>query len=128
MNFEKLNDKITTEELIEMVRDCIGYDGSFEDLDYYENDEYFFQDFFQNKVDEAVRAVCYGNYEYMDDYVKFNAYGNLDSCSEYEYRDEVEDQREDIIEHYFELYESNNVYPSDTIEEKIRECMGDEDY
>jgi hypothetical protein len=119
MSIEELKEKITTDELIEMVRNIISYDGSFEDLDYFENDEYFFQDFFQNKVDEAVRAVCYGNYEYMDDYVKFNAYGNLDSCSEYQYRNEVENNRDEIIEHYLELYADNNVYPSDELKQKL---------
>lgn len=119
MDIQKLSDEITTDELIEMLRECISYDGSFEDLDYYENDEYFFNDFFQGKVDEAVRAVCYGSYEYMDDYVKFNAYGNLDSCSEYEYRDEVEDSKQEIIEHYLELFAEGNTYPSTELKIKI---------
>lgn len=44
----------------------------------YRNDEYFFDEQFE-KADEAVRAVCYGEYKYMDDYVVFNGYGNLDS-------------------------------------------------
>lgn len=121
MKLEEFKDSITTDELIEMVRECISYDGSFEDLDYFENDEYFFNDFFQGKVDEAVRAVCYGDYNYMDDYVKFNAYGNLDSCNEYEYRDEVEDSKEEIIEHYLELYSDDNVYPSDELKQKIED-------
>ena len=54
-------------------------------MQYYVNNEYFFKEMFGDKVDEAVRAVCYGDYNYMDDYVRFNGYGNLDSCSEYEY-------------------------------------------
>lgn len=42
------------------------------------NDEYFFEEMFE-KADDAVRAVCYGEYHYQDEYVVFNAYGNLDS-------------------------------------------------
>lgn len=44
----------------------------------YDNDEYFFEEMFE-KADDAVRAVCYGEYHYQDEYVVFNAYGNLDS-------------------------------------------------
>lgn len=48
------------------------------------NDEYFFEEMFE-KADEAVSAVCFGNYRYQDDYVVFNAYGNLDT---FDYWDE----------------------------------------
>lgn len=50
----------------------------------YENGEYFFEEQFA-KADDAVRAVCYGSYSYPDEYVVFNAYGNLDS---FDYWDE----------------------------------------
>lgn len=100
---EKLKEELSIDELKEMSKDVNGYDGRLDFLDYYENDEYFFQDFFQHKVDDAVRAVCYGNYEYMDDYVRFNAYGNLDSCSEYEYEKEIEEYADEIIEDYVEI-------------------------
>ena len=33
---------------------------------------------------EAIRATYYGDYNYNDEYVKFNGYGNIDSYSEYE--------------------------------------------
>ena len=45
----------------------------------YYNDEYFFEEYFANNVTEAVRAVCYGDYRYMDTFVVFNGYGNLES-------------------------------------------------
>jgi hypothetical protein len=45
----------------------------------YDNNEEFFNMFFENKVLDAVRAVCFGEYKYSDDYVKFNGYGNLQS-------------------------------------------------
>ena len=47
------------------------------------NDEYFFNEMFE-KPDDAVRAVCYGSYEYTDAYVIFNAYGNLVSFEIYD--------------------------------------------
>ena len=48
----------------------------------YDNDEYTLNDMFQS-VDEALRAACYGNYNYQDEYFVINAYGNLDSFTEY---------------------------------------------
>ena len=47
----------------------------------YYNDEYFFEEYFTDNVNEAVRAVYYGNYNYMDAYVIFNGYGNLDTSN-----------------------------------------------
>lgn len=99
---EKLKEELTIEELREMAQDVNSWDGELEDLNYYENDEEFFEMFFADKVDEAVRAVCYGNYNYTDSYVRFNAYGNLDSCDEWEYQKEIENSAEEIINAYLE--------------------------
>lgn len=49
----------------------------------YNNDEDFFNEMFE-KPDDAVRAVCYGFYEYTDAYVIFNGYGNLVSFEIYD--------------------------------------------
>lgn len=100
---EKLKEELSIDELKEMSKDVNGYNGRLDFLDYFENDEYFFRDFFGDKVDEAVRATYYGDYNYMDDYVRFNVYGNLDSCSEYEYEKEIEDNADEIIENYVEI-------------------------
>ena len=58
---------------------------SEENMDDYihNNSEDFFNEMFE-KADDAVRAVCYGNYEYTDEYVIFNAYGNLVSFDIYD--------------------------------------------
>ena len=50
------------------------YEGEIE-----RNDEDFFNLFFEGKPMEAVRAASYGHYNYADDWVWFNAYGNLES-------------------------------------------------
>lgn len=47
------------------------------------NDEYFFEEMFE-KADEAVRAVCFGDYRYQDEYVVFSSYGNLDTFDEFD--------------------------------------------
>lgn len=54
----------------------------------YENDEYFFDEYFQS-ADDAVRAVCYGDYRYTDTYVIFNGYANLESFSGYDLKDYI---------------------------------------
>lgn len=111
MNKEKIIDYLIehTDIIRDLVGEVNGYDGQLEDYCFYDNDEYFFRDMFGDKIDEAVRAVCYGNYEYMDDFVQFNAYGNLDSVSEYEYYDILKTNVEEIFDTFMELYESNNV-------------------
>lgn len=124
---EKLKEEITFEELEEMLRDCISYDGYFEDLDYWENDEEFFETFYQGRLNELVRALSYGNYNYMDEYVHINAYGNIDSANEYDYKAEVEGYEDEIIEHYLELYEENNVSPSDELKRKLDDCIDEEE-
>ena len=48
----------------------------------YENEEYTLNEMFPS-VDEALRAAYYGNYKYCDEYIMFNAYGNLVSFSDY---------------------------------------------
>jgi hypothetical protein len=45
----------------------------------YENGQDFFETHFSNDIMEAVRAASYGEYDYSDNYVKFNGYGNLES-------------------------------------------------
>lgn len=69
------------------------------------NDEDFFDTFFEGKPMEAVRASFYGNYRYADDYVWFNAHGNLESG---DYEDQLplrdaEEMAEWYIEHYEEV-------------------------
>lgn len=58
------------------VVECVG-DGTNE---IFSNDEEFFNTWFNDRVIEAVRATQYSkHYDYMDDYVWYNAHGNLSS-------------------------------------------------
>lgn len=94
---------LSTENLIAMVQELNGWDDTFEHLEVFENGEQFFEDFFDGNVDGAVRAVCYGGYNYIDDYVRFNGYGNLDTLSEYDYELELDNERDNIVDHYIKL-------------------------
>ena len=87
--------------LIDMVHELNSWNGCLDYLDFWENDEEFFNTFFDNPM-EAIRATYYGNYNYNDDYVKFNGYGNIDSYSEYERIEEIKDSIEEIVENLIE--------------------------
>lgn len=93
-------------DMVEYVND---YDGSLESLKYYENDDDFFNTYFSDDVIEAVRAVSFGDYNYSDDYVRFDAYGNLKSASEYEYYSELEEYADEIAERYLDLVEIGDI-------------------
>ena len=47
-------------------------------------DDYFFDIFFEGKPQEAARAASFGQLNWNHEYIKFNGYGNLESMSEYE--------------------------------------------
>ena len=88
------------------------YDGSLDEISYYYNDDDFFAMAFGTNVLDAVRAVCYGDYNYSDDYVRFDAYGNLESANMYEimnmydsYKDEIADKIVELADVYFEYEE-----------------------
>lgn len=117
--YNELLESITTEELSEMLQDCISYDGSFDDLDYQSNDEEFFECYFQDKM-EVARAICYGDYNYMDDYVRFNAYGNLESLSEYDLEEELQDNVDEIVDLLEEYKDHLDLY-SEELKELIKE-------
>lgn len=117
---EYLKENVTTDELLEMVQSVNGYNGALDYLYYYENDEEFFETMFQTK-DEVARAVCYGDYSYTDDYVKFNAYGNLESVNQWELEEKLNEYKEEIIDEYLNAYEEDKEYFNDDVIKKIEE-------
>ena len=106
---EDLSNEEKANILAQLVCECNGYDGSLEDLYYYENDEEFFNMMFENNPLEAVRSAHYGEYGYTDTYVKFNGYGNLESISEWDRDRELIDSEEEIIIEVERLLEDNNI-------------------
>ena len=106
---EYLKENLTNDNLKEMARSVNSYNGALDCLDYWENGEEFFETMFQTK-DDVVRAICYGDYNYTDEYVRFNAYGNLTSVNEWEYEQEIEDYKNEIIDNYLDIYERDKYY------------------
>lgn len=70
----------------------------------YDFDEEFFEMAFGNDPIEAARATFFGNIQnWSDEYIRFNAYGNLESLSEYDAVEVAED-------HVNEIYEYEDVW------------------
>lgn len=95
------------------IINCInGIDCSLEDLEYYENDNDFFNTYYYNNPFEVARACSYGDYHVVDDYVRINVYGNLESISYYELITELKKSMNEIIDRIIdlkdELFKYNN--------------------
>lgn len=108
---EELKNKIAEKliengDLLTIVRDINSCDGSLDNYNYWENDEEFFSTFYDTDIMEAVRASCYGDYTFTDDYVIINAYGNLDSVSSYELENMLEDAIDEIVDCLIDVWGS----------------------
>lgn len=107
-----------------IARDINSYDGSLEELDYWENDEEFFNTYYPDKPMDAVRAACYGSYNYMDDYVRIDVYGNLQSVSEMGLEEEVKAWAADILEQIIDNYDKyQGSYVLDEIPEEFKALL-----
>lgn len=107
---EYLKEELNTEQLTEMTQSVNSYNGRLDWLEYWANDEDFFNTFYYNNPMEVARAVCYGEYNFMDAYVRINVYGNLTSVSEWEQEREIQDNKDEIIDAYLDLYEDDESY------------------
>ena len=105
-----------TDTLKEMVNEVNSYNGALEDYAWEVNDEEFYDIFFKDKM-EVARAVYYGgnSYNYMEEYVRFDAYGNLETTDDYNMRRDLQDGASEILDEFLELYADNNVYTSDEV-------------
>ena len=99
MTFDTFADKFSTLSNDEKIAIYHTYqvetqqDGVIEDFD----DE-FFNIYFSSPM-EAARATYFGHIEsWSDEYIRFNAYGNLESLSEYEVLGEIENELEEIFD------------------------------
>ena len=126
MKKEKIREYLLNNEetLLEVVSELNSWNSCLDNLDFWENDEEFFNTFFDNPM-EAIRATYYGNYNYNDEYVKFNGYGNIDSYSEYERIEEIKDNIDDIVDNLIECY--YNIYINEELESLLLELLEEEE-
>ena len=94
-----LNDLSTLEEV---VRELNSWNACLDYLEVYENDEEFFDMFFEGRPAEVARAIYYGDFNYNDEYIKFNGYGNLESLDRYDYEELLEENIKEITENLIE--------------------------
>ena len=99
----------TIEDLRTMIEEIRGYSDELDYLDVWENDEEFFKTFFHGRELELARSICYGDYNYMDEWVRFNGYGNLESLSDWQADKEIEDCADEILEIYNRLVEDGEI-------------------
>ena len=108
-NYEEIKNYLLNhvDEIGDIIIEINSIDGSLDFLEYWNNDEEFFNTFFYNNPTEAVRSSYYGNYNYCDNWVKFDGYGNLKSVDEYglekEYKEYIDDITKSLIEHYQQI-------------------------
>ena len=97
-----LNDLDT---LKDAVRELNSWNACLDYLEVYNNDDEFFDMFFEGNPMEVARAIYYGDYNYNDEYIKFNGYGNLETFSKYDYEELLEENIEEITENLIEYAE-----------------------
>ena len=95
--FKEKFDELSLSERLSIYNEyCINY-GSNEPIEYFEED--FFECYFSDKM-EVARAVYFGDIQsWTDEYIRFNAYGNLESLNEFDVANEIDDYAEEIFEY-----------------------------
>lgn len=127
MKLEQLKEKLTCDNLMELVDACYGYNGYFYRLKAYEFDDEFFNIHFNNPT-EAARATYFGNIQnWLDPYIRFNGCGNLESVGEDEYEMKLKDNINEIVEKSLELYKDGNIALYDELEELFDEYLENEE-
>ena len=108
-NYEDIKNYLLNhiDEIGGIVSEINSIDNSLEYLEYWNNDDDFFNTFFYNNPTEAVRSSFYGDYHFCDNWVKFDGYGNLKSVNDYElekeYKYYIDDITKSLLEHYQEM-------------------------
>lgn len=92
------DDNNGVDDILNIIYDINNYNGSLEYLRYYENEEDFFDTYYYDNPIEVARACTYGNYNFMDAYVKINTYGNLTSICYYDLKRELKESMNEIID------------------------------
>lgn len=100
MNYEVFVEKFkglsTSEKIAIFNMYCCEYGDP--DKEIHSFDEDFFNTYFSNPM-EVARATFFGKIDsWLDEYIKFNAYGNLESMNEYNVLEEIDNYLEEIFE------------------------------
>lgn len=102
--------KMNVYELMSIADACNSY--VFQYVDFFPMDE--LDEFLETKdKEECFRLGCFSDFNFSDDFVMIDGYGNLRSCSESYIKDyiDIEDLANDVIE-----YGDSSDYPSELSE------------
>ena len=114
LNKYRIMDYITDFENFDMVFNLVqiinSYDGSFSEIEYFYNTDEFFEIFFGLNTMDAIRAVCYGDYRINEEFVRFNAYNNLESANKYEVLNDYELYKEEIADKLIAIADECDIY------------------
>jgi len=89
--------KDNTDELRQLVSNINSYDDNLSEL-YFINMEDF-DDYMEGKTPwDIARSIHFGSFNPTDDYFKFNVYENLESFSEYDIQNKMEDSIDKIAD------------------------------
>lgn len=120
---EKISEYVENEDgsLESIISTCNAYDGRLEDYYFWEHSEEFYDTMFENREDVA-RAVYYASeYNYTDEYIKLNVYGNCETMSAYDYYVYINENKEEIIEEYIDgLFEDFSWFIQEIGDEDLR--------
>jgi hypothetical protein len=96
------------DKLQEVVAELNSWNGSLDNLEFYSNDEYTINEIFATPYDFAEKCA-YGDYNINDEYFKFNGYGNIETCTEQEMIQDMEDCIDDIVDSLKDNYENIDI-------------------
>lgn len=112
------------DELRQIANEICSCSGDLEHLQFFENDEEFFETFFNGNPMEAVRASFYGDYNYTEPFVRFDGYGNLESLEEYQIEEELKNNVDEIID--LMIADRDNIDLPDKVEELLEQMDEEE--
>ena len=122
-------ENISNAERVELMQHMSFYDGSFDDVLYYDMDE--FDELMSNHTPmEIAQMIFFGDdFNPNNDYFRFNAYGNLESADWCDLEAEAEDSKDDIIYHLVNSYSGDTPWPElDYIVDADDDAIFDDDF
>ena len=97
------------ETLLDIIDELNFFNGCLEHLCFFENGDEFLDTFFDSPS-EAVKASWCGEYYINEKYVRFNAYGNIDSYDEDERDEKIKEDIDNIVDCLIEYSENIEIY------------------
>lgn len=110
-------EEMSDRELLGVFKEANSWDGSFDFVDVFDFEELASM---TNDTYEFGRSIVYGDVTNVNDSVRYNAYGNLESVSEYDLASEARDNIDDLANWLADNYMRVDSYD-------FSECFEDEE-